>query len=221
MPRVLVVEDEARIASFVCRALTAAGVGVDWAEDGTEALTLAKSGQYALVLLDLLLPGVDGVTVLRRIMDHDPEQRVLVLSALSDVDQKVECLEIGASDYMSKPFAMPELLARVRARLRQLPPPAPDRFLRVGHLTLDTLRRVADAGAGPVTLSDREFALLRYLMNLDGLVASRDRLLADIWGVSFDIGSNVVDVTVGRLRARLGDDVILTVRNAGYRLNAA
>jgi two-component system, OmpR family, response regulator len=221
MPRVLVVEDEARIASFVCRALTAAGVGVDYAEDGAKALELSRSREYALVVLDLLLPGVDGETVLRRILENDPEQRVLIVSALSDVDQKVKCLEIGASDYLSKPFEMPELLARVRARLRQLPPTTTDRYLKAGHVTLDTLRRVANSGAGPVTLSDREFALLRYLMELDGLAASRDRLLADLWGMSFDTGSNVVDVTVGRLRSRLGEDVILTVRNVGYRLNAS
>ena len=145
---------------------------------------------------------------------------MLILSALSDVESKVRCLEIGASDYLSKPFALSELIARVRARLRQPPAPAPDRFLSVGRVALDILRRVADSGKGPVNLSEREFALLQNLMRKQGEVATRDLLLAEVWGVSFDAGSNVVDVTVGRLRSKLGDDVIETVRNVGYRLSA-
>lgn len=221
MSRILVVEDEVRIASFVSRALSAEGFGVDCASEGTRALQLARSGQYELVVLDLLLPGLDGVSVLRGIIDHDAEQRVLILSALSDVDSKVRCLEIGASDYLQKPFALSELIARVRARLRQAPAPAPDRFLRAGTVSLDMLRRVADAGNGHANLSEREFALLQFLMRLDGEVATREQLLSDVWGVTFDIGSNVVDVTVGRLRSKLGDDVIETVRHVGYRLNAA
>jgi two-component system copper resistance phosphate regulon response regulator CusR len=221
MPSILVVDDEPRIASFVQRALTAEGFRVDTADDGVKALKMAKSGRYELVVLDLLLPGVDGVTVLRGIIDHYPEQRVLVLSALGDVESKVRCLEIGASDYLCKPFALSELLARVRARLRQAPAPAPDRFLRVGPVALDLLRRVADTGRGPVILSEREFSLLQYLMRQDGEVCSREQLLAEVWNVSFDTGSNVVDVTVGRLRSKLGDDAIETVRNVGYRINAA
>lgn len=221
MPRILVVEDEARIASFVSRALTAEGFGVDCANDGERALKLGRSGLYELIILDLLLPGLDGVSVLRGVIEHNPEQRVVILSALSDVDNKVRCLDIGASDYLAKPFALTELLARVRARLRQAPAPAPDRFLRVGPVALDMLRRVADAGDGPVSLTEREFALLQFLMRADGEVATRNRLLEDVWGVSFDTGSNVVDVTVRRLRSKLGEDIVETVRHVGYRLNVA
>jgi len=119
MTRVLVVDDEPRIVSFVARALTAEGFRVDGAQDGVRGLDLARTGRYELVVLDLLLPGLDGVTVLRRLIDERPQQRVLVLSALSDVKEKVRCLELGASDYLSKPFALAELVARVRARLRQ------------------------------------------------------------------------------------------------------
>ncbi len=162
MTRVLVVEDEARIASFVSRALTSTGLSVDCAADGTSALDLAKSGRYELVILDLLLPEMDGISVLERVIEHDPKQRVLVLSALSDVDSKVRCLEIGASDYLSKPFALTELMARVQARLRHSP--APDRFLRSGPVALDLLTRTANSGDGPVALSEREFVLLRYLI---------------------------------------------------------
>jgi DNA-binding response OmpR family regulator len=223
MPRILVVEDEARIASFVSRALSAEGFGVDCASDGDRALQMARAGLYELVILDLLLPGRDGISVLREVIEHDPQQRVMVLSAMSDVDNKVRCLDIGASDYLAKPFALSELLARVRARLRQAPAPAPDpdRFLRVGPVALDMLRRVADAGGGPVSLTEREFALLQFLMRADGEVATRIRLLEDVWGVTFDTGSNVVDVTVRRLRSKLGEEIVETVRHVGYRLNVA
>ncbi len=218
MARVLMVDDEPRIVNFVSRALSAEGFGVDGAHDGVRGLELARTGRYELVVLDLLLPGLDGISVLREIMESRPEQRVLVLSALSDVDSKVRCLELGASDYLPKPFAVAELVARIRARLRQ-PASAPaDRFFRVGALTLDLLRRRADAGRGPVGLSEREFLLLQQLMRARGEVCTRGRLLSDVWGYSFDPGSNVVDVYVGRLRSKLGPDLIETVRNVGYRI---
>lgn len=220
MSRVLVVDDEPRIASFISRALAAQGLGVDSAHDGARALDLATERAYDLVILDLLLPSLDGLDVLRGIMAHRPEQRVLVLSALSDVDSKVEALELGAADYLAKPFALAELMARVRARLRQAPAPALPRTMRVAGITLDFVRRVADAGAGPVSLSEREFLLLQHLMQRDGEVSRREELLADVWGYAHDPGSNVVDVYVRRLRSKLGADRIETVRNVGYRLDA-
>jgi two-component system OmpR family response regulator len=221
MPRVLVVDDEPRIVSFISRALTAEGLGVDSAHDGPRALELARSRRYELVVLDLLLPGLDGIAVLQRILDSRPEQRVLILSALSDVDSKVRCLELGAADYLPKPFALAELVARVRARLRQPEAPATPRVVTVGRVTLDVVRRVADSGAGPISLSEREFLLLQHLMRKADEVCSREELLAEVWGYSFDPGSNVVDVYVGRLRSKLGPELIETVRNVGYRLDAA
>lgn len=221
MTRVLVVDDEPRIVSFVARALTAEGFRVDGAQDGLRGLDLARTGRYELVVLDLLLPGLDGVTVLRRLIDERPQQRVLVLSALSDVKEKVRCLELGASDYLSKPFALAELVARVRARLRQAGSGPEERHLTVGDVTLDRLRRVADAGEGPVALTERESALLEYLMTRRGDVCTRVQLLADVWGFAFDPGSNVVDVCVGRLRAKLGSHIVETVRNVGYRFDLA
>jgi DNA-binding response OmpR family regulator len=220
MPRVLVVDDEPRIVSFISRALAGEGLGVDSAYDGIRGLQLARSRPYELVVLDLLLPGLDGVSVLRGILEHRPEQRVLILSALSDVESKVRCLEIGASDYLPKPFALAELVARVRARLRQPSSPAAPRILTTGRLALDLVRRVADAGEGSVSLSEREFLLLQHLMRQEGEVCTREELLSDVWGLSFDPGSNVVDVYVGRLRSKLGADLIETVRNVGYRLEA-
>ncbi len=220
MSRVLVVDDEPMIVGFVSRALSAEGFQVDGATNGARGLELAKTGGYELVVLDLLLPTIDGVTVLQELMESRPSQRVLVLSALSDVETKVRCLEFGASDYVSKPFSLAELVARIRARLRQ-PASGPDRrVLRLRRVTLDLTRRVANSGDGPVALSEREFLLLEYLMRRDGDVCTRQRLLADVWGYSFDPGSNVVDVCVGRLRAKLGADVIETVRNVGYRFDA-
>lgn len=221
MTRVLVVDDEPRIVSFVARALTAEGFRVDGAQDGLRGLDLARTGRYELVVLDLLLPGLDGVTVLRRLIDERPQQRVLVLSALSDVKEKVRCLEMGASDYLSKPFALAELVARVRARLRQAGSGPEERHITAGEVTLDRLRRVADSGDGPIGLTERESALLEYLMTRRGDVCTRAQLLADVWGFAFDPGSNVVDVCVGRLRAKLGAHIVETVRNVGYRFDLA
>ena len=220
MARVLLVDDEPRIVSFVSRALSAEGFQVDSALDGIRGLELARTGRYELVVLDLLLPGQDGVSVLQDLMESRPDQPVLVLSALSDVNSKVRCLQLGASDYLPKPFSLAELLARVRARLRQPASGPDDRFLNVGGVRLDLVRRVADAGEGAVALSGREFLVLQHLMLKRGEVCSRQQLLADVWGYSFDPGSNVVDVCVGRLRAKLGSDVIETVRSVGYRIQA-
>ena len=218
MANVLVIEDEPRIGSFVSRALQNAGFGVETARDGVSGLELARSGRFALVILDLLLPGLGGLSVLGRIIESDPEQRVLVLSALGDVESKVRCFELGASDYLPKPFALAELLARVRARIRYPTAQPLDRFMRVGGVELDLVRRVADVGRGPVSLSQREFLLLQTLMLREGEVVPRQQLLSEVWGFSFHPGTNVVDVCIGRLRAKLGDDAIETVRGVGYQV---
>jgi DNA-binding response OmpR family regulator len=216
-PRILLIEDEPMVQRFVSRALAADGFAVERSSDGVEGLELAKGGAYDLVLLDLRLPSIDGVAVLRGIMAARPDQRVFVLSALRQESTKVRCLQLGATDYLAKPFALAELLARVRARLRE-PAIAPrmERMLRVGSLTLELRRRVADGGSGPVSLSEREFLLLQHLMRRRDDVCTREQLLADVWG--FDSGTNVVDVYVRRLRAKLGSDVIETVWNVGYAL---
>jgi two-component system, OmpR family, response regulator len=145
---------------------------------------------------------------------------VVVLSALSDVETKVRCLEFGASDYLSKPFSLSELVARIRARLRQPSAGPRHRFLEAGGLRLDLTRRLAEKDGTRVALSEREFLLLEHLMRADGDVCSRQELLAEVWGYSFDPGSNVVEVCVRRLRAKVGADVIETVRNVGYRFDA-
>src|SRR5438128_1305848 len=218
--RILLIDDEQRILNFVRRGLEAEGLTVDIASDGAEGLRLALSSAYDLVILDLVMPDVDGHVVLRRILDRKPSQPVLILSALNDTASKVDCLKQGAEDYISKPFSLEELLARVHARLRSAARSSPMR-LEAGSISLDLIRREADTGSGPLALADREFLLMRELMRNAGRTVSKERLLSSVWGYHFDPGSNVVDVYVRRLRAKLGAEAITTIRGVGYRIDAA
>jgi len=217
VPRILLVDDEPKIRGFIARALTAAGYEIDCASGGAEALRRAGLGEYGLVILDLIMPDMDGRSVLTTLIRERPEQPVLVLSCLDDVTTKVNCLDLGAHDYLTKPFSLEELLARVRVQLRSEPHQAGE-VLRAGDLALDVGRLQADIGAGPVALTRLEFLLLRELMEHAGQSVRKDQLLASIWGYDFDPGSNVVDVCVRRLRSKLGFDLIKTVRGAGYQL---
>ena len=217
VPRILLVDDEPKIQGFIARALTAAGYEIDCASGGTEALRRASLGDYGLVILDLIMPDMDGRSVLTELLRERPEQPVLVLSCLDDVTTKVCCLDLGAHDYLTKPFSLEELLARVRVQLRSEPHQAGE-VLRAGDLVLDVGRLQADIGAGPVPLTRLEFLLLRELMEHAGQSVRKDQLLASIWGYDFDPGSNVVDVCVRRLRSKLGFELIKTVRGAGYQL---
>jgi len=218
--RILVVDDEPQIRDVVTRALQAAGYGIDSAADGEEGLSLALSGDYQLVILDILMPAADGREVLRQLQRLRPDQPVLVLSCLSDVTEKVDLLDSGANDYLTKPFSLDELLARVRVQLRGEQAgdhPSLD-MMRVGRLLLDLGRMQADVGLGLVPLTRLEVLLLRELMEHAGESVPKGTLLASVWGIEFDPGSNVVDVCVRRLRSKLGFDLIETVRGAGYRL---
>jgi two-component system, OmpR family, response regulator len=216
-PRILLVDDEPKIRGFIARALSSAGYAIDCAADGDDALRQLGLGEYGLVILDLIMPGMDGRTVLTRLISDRPDQPVLVLSCLDDVTTKVTCLDLGAHDYLTKPFSLEELLARVRVQLRGEQHQAGE-VLRVGDLALDVGRLQADIGRGPVALTRLEFLLLRALMEHAGQSVRKDQLLASIWGYDFDPGSNVVDVCVRRLRSKLGFDLIKTVRGAGYQL---
>jgi DNA-binding response OmpR family regulator len=224
--RILIVDDEPRIRSFVGRALTAAGYSTEFADSGATALRLAAQESYDLIILDLLMPDLDGRQVLPQLLAARPGQPVIVLSCLSDVPAKVDCLEHGAQDYLTKPFSLAELLARVRIRMRRdtretqpssQSDPQPETF-RAGQLTLDTGHLAADIGHGPVPLTRLEFLLLRELAEHAGQSVPKDRLLATVWGYDFDPGSNVVDVCVRRLRSKLGFELIKTVRGEGYQL---
>jgi two-component system, OmpR family, response regulator len=220
-PAILLIDDEPYILRFISSALAGHGFAVESAGDGEHGLDLATTGRFQLIVLDLALPGMSGIATLRAIRGVRPDLPVLVLSALSDVESKVRCLELGANDYMTKPFALAELLARVRTRLRESGAPASDRFLRVGGVTLDLQRQEAELDGDRVALSGREFELLAYLMRRAGTVCSREQLLAGVWECTFDPGTNVVDVYVRRLRRKLGGGTIETLRNVGYTFHLA
>ena len=219
--RVLVVEDEARTRSFLARAFEAEGFTVDVVPDGQRGVVLGAGGGYEIVILDLLLPGRDGLEVLGELHHRRPGLPVVVLSARSDLATRLRSFELGAVDFLAKPFALDELLARVRVALRRANTADYGTVLRAGKLTLDVARRQARLGDTVADLSDREFRLLHFLMLHVGEVVSRQRLLSEVWGFDFDPRSNVVDVCVRRLRRQLGPEApIETVRNAGYRAAA-
>ena len=205
------------IVDFMIRALDAAGYAIDFANDGSAGLDLARTGDYSLVIMDLVMPEPDGYTFLTRLLRERPEQPVLVLSCLADVTSKVRCLELGAHDYLTKPFSLDELVARVRVQLRGDGHPRSE-IMRTADVVLDTGRLQADSGHGPVALTRLEFLLLRELMENAGQAVAKERLLATVWGMDFDPGSNVVDVCIRRLRSKLGFELIRTVRGAGYQL---
>ncbi len=219
--RILIVEDETRIRGFLARAFEAEGFGVDVVGDGELGLARALAGQYDLVILDLMLPGLSGLDALRELHREKSDLPVLILSARSDLPIKLQSFELGAVDYVAKPFSLDELLARARVALRHATVTDDGNIIRVGRLELDLARRQALVGDRVADLSDREFRLLHFLMLHVGEVISRERLLSEVWGYDFDPRSNVVDVCVRRLRRRLGPDApIETVRNAGYRAAA-
>lgn len=219
--RILVVEDEAPIAEFIRQGLEAEGYAVTVAPDGDTGLARALSGDFALVLLDVLLPGLGGLEVLKRIRGERPELSVILLTALGETEDKVAGLDLGASDYLTKPFAFEELLARIRSQLRQ-PQQRAGTELRVGGIKLDFRTRMVERGGHEVHLTAREFELLAYLMRHPDQVISREQLLSGVWGYDYDPGTNVVEVYIGYLRRKLGDDgdvsPIKTVRSVGYRL---
>ena len=219
--RILIVEHEPRIRAFLARAFEAEGFPVDAVEDGDSASARALNGSYELVILDLVLPGLDGLDVLRELRAVRSDLPVLILSARVDLPTKLRGFELGAVDYVAKPFSLDELLARARVHIRRAHVGDDGATIRVGELVLDLARRQARVGSTIAELSDREFHLLQFLMRHVGEVVSRERLLAEVWGYGFDPRSNVVDVCVRRLRRRLGpDNPIETVRNAGYRAAA-
>jgi DNA-binding response OmpR family regulator len=215
--KLLVVEDEERIAAFLEKGLTAHGYAVEWARTGREGLRLGVEPDVSLVILDLKLPDFDGLDVLAGLRARGATVPVLILSARGRVDDRVRGLDLGADDYLGKPFAFEELLARVRARLRPAPA-VPAGVLRAGGIILDVLRREVTAGGRTVSLSAREFSLLQALLSQPGRTLSRQELLSMVWGMDFDPQTNLVDVYIGYLRRKLGEPVIETVRGTGYRL---
>jgi DNA-binding response OmpR family regulator len=222
---ILVVEDERRLANLVRRALEEEGNVVDVSHDGAEGLDMAEGTQYDLLVLDLMLPHVDGVEICRRLRASGNDVRILMLTARDAVEDRVQGLEAGADDYLVKPFSFSELLARVKALSRRQVQAQTEEELTSGDLVLDLQRREAKRGKDTIELTAKEFQLLEYLMRNAGHVLTRTQILDHVWGYNFDSFSNVVDIYVHYLRNKIdkgyADPLIKTVRGVGYTLKAS
>lgn len=223
--RALIVEDDLTIAEFVARGLRESGFAVDHAADGESGLHLATTAQYDVAVIDVMLPKLDGLSLIQAMRRRGVTTPVLILSAKHTVDDRVKGLETGGDDYLTKPFAFPELLARVQALIRRATGAPASTHLTVGDLTLDLMSRRATRAGHDIELRPREFALLEYLMRNAGRVVSKTMILSHVWDYSFDPRTNVVDVLVFRLREKIdkGFDtkLIHTVRGIGYVLKVA
>lgn len=224
MTKVLLVEDDPRISQFVQRGLEAEGYVIDLANEGGEALVMAREHEYALIILDRMLPGYSGIEICRLLRVEKNPALILMLTAMDELQDKVDGLKSGADDYLTKPFAFDELLARMEALLRRRGTPQADSALKVGDLILDMDTKKAWRGEREITLTAREFALLSYLMTYAGTVVSRNRLLDNVWNIDFDPGTKVVEVYISYLRQKIDDEeaptMIKTVRGFGYTLVA-
>ena len=222
--RVLVIEDDPAIGAFVVRGLREAGYTVDHASNGDEGFDLARRERYDAIVLDLMLPGRDGLAVIEGLRQAGNSTAVLILTAKRSLDDRVKGLQTGGDDYLTKPFAMPELLARVQALIRRSHGTPESPRLVVGDLVLDRLARSVERQGRAIDLRPREFALLELLMRNAGRAVSKTMILSEVWGYSFDPGSNVVDVLVFRLREKIDRDfdtpLLHTVRGIGYVLKA-
>ncbi|HXI71889.1 MAG TPA: response regulator transcription factor [Verrucomicrobiae bacterium] len=221
--RVLVVEDDKKIASFVVKGLKQSGFAADHAADGEEGLFMATSVNYDAAIVDLMLPKLDGLNLIQKIRAQGSRVPVLILSAKSSVDDRVKGLQAGGDDYLTKPFAFSELLARVQALIRRATQTAEPTKLVVGDLTMDLLARDVQRAGEKIELQPREFALLEYLMRSHGRTVTKTMILEHIFDYSFDPQTNVVDVLVHRLRGKVdkGRAMIQTIRGVGYVLQPA
>ncbi len=224
--RVLVVEDDRDVAAYLVKGLKEHGYTVNHAEDGKNGLFLATSENYDVMVIDRMLPEIDGLAIVRSVRAAGKATPMLILSALGEVDDRVEGLRAGGDDYLTKPFAFSELLARLEALVRRTTAlVTPETELEVGDLELDLLSRVAKRGDQVIELQPREFRLLEYLMRHAGQVVTRTMLLEHVWDYHFDPQTNVIDVHISRLRSKIdkgyGKPLLHTVRGAGYMMNEA
>ncbi len=218
--RILLVEDEKNVAGFIKKGLTEEFYTVDASVNGEDGFLMATTTEYDLIILDIMLPDINGIELCRRIKNHNIKTPVLMLTAVDSIESKVKGLDSGADDYLTKPFAFEEFLARVRALLRR--PTLMSALLKVSDLTLDPVRHEAKRGGQIIQLTWKEFALLEYLMRNKGRVLSRTKIFDHIWGDDLDTSSNVVDVYISYLRDKIDKNyspkLIHTVRNVGYVL---
>jgi two-component system, OmpR family, response regulator len=222
--RVLLVEDDQQVVAFLLKALREVGMVADHAADGREGLFLAASEGYDVLIIDRMLPKLEGLAIVRTLRASGNTTPVLILSALGEVDDRVEGLRAGGDDYLVKPFAFSELHARVESLLRRRGGDSPETRLRVADLEMDLLAREVTRAGEPIALQPREFRLLEYLMRHAGQVVTRTMLLEGVWDYHFDPQTNVIDVHISRLRAKIDKDfgrpLLHTVRGAGYVLRA-
>jgi two-component system OmpR family response regulator len=220
--KLLIVEDDKDTSAYLKKALSEAGHAVDVANSGRDGLLLAAGETYDVMVLDRMLPQVDGLTILRTIRASGVKTPVLLLTALGGIDDRVEGLEAGSDDYLVKPFALAELMARVNALARRPPPQAVQTALRVADLELNLLQRTVTRGGRRIELQPREFQLLEYLMRHAGRVVTRTMLLEAVWDFHFDPKTNIVETHISRLRSKVdrghGRELIQTLRGAGYCL---
>jgi two-component system, OmpR family, response regulator len=218
--RVLLIEDDKEAAGFLQKALKESGHFAEWAEDGAAGLSQARTGDYDCLIVDRMLPELDGLSVIRTLRDEGDRTPVLILSALGEVDDRVKGLRAGGDDYLTKPFAYTELLARIEALARRAVPEEQQTRLVVGDLVLDRLSHRVTRGGEAILLQPREFRLLEYLMKHAGQVVTRTMLLENVWDYHFDPQTNVIDVHVSRLRGKIDKNfdapLLHTVRGAGY-----
>jgi two-component system OmpR family response regulator len=224
--RILVIEDEARTADFIEKGLREKGHAVDICRTGPEGLSFALSGEHDAIILDRMLPQMDGLTILKALRAEDKNTPAIILSALGQIDHRVEGLKAGGDDYLVKPFAFSELLARIEAIVRRHDPRAAEQTeLKVDDLRLDLVSRKAIRGAREIELFPREFAILEYMMRNAGRPVTRTMLLSHVWGYQFEPQANVVDVHISRLRRKIdapGDKPLIeTLRGEGYRIRTA
>ncbi|WP_266171037.1 response regulator transcription factor [Dyella subtropica] len=224
MPRVLVIEDDEVTAREIVAELSAHGMTAEWVADGREGLARATEQNYDLITLDRMLPGMEGVEVVAALRRQQIDTPVLMISALSDVDDRVHGLRAGGDDYLTKPFAPDEMAARAEVLLRRRQPQQNDTRLRVGNLELDLVRHVAYRDDQPLTLQPTEYRLLECLMRHCGQVLTRTMIFEAVWGFRFDPGTNVIDVHIGRLRRKIDGTgqppLIRTVRGTGYMITS-
>jgi len=220
--RVLVIEDDIEAAGYLVKGLSESGHRVDHAANGEDGLTAALDEHYDVLVVDRMLPGRDGLSVIRALREAAVTTPALILSALGEVDDRVQGLRAGGDDYLTKPFAFSELLARIDALLRRNQAEQVQTYLKVGDLELDRLRRTVQRATTPIALQPREFRLLEYLMTHAGQVVTRTMLLENVWDYHFDPQTNVIDVHISRLRSKIDKEysrpLLHTVRGAGYCL---
>lgn len=219
---ILIIEDDKEVAAYIAKGLHESGYIVDTAHTGTEGLTMALSGQYDLLVVDRMLPELDGLSIIQKVRDNNINIPVLILSALGEVDDRVEGLAAGGDDYLVKPYAFSELLARVQALTRRSSTLQDNMVLQVADLQLDRLKRKVTRAGKKINLQPREFRLLEYLMTNAGQVVTRTMLLEKVWEYHFDPQTNVIDVHISRLRSKIDKDfdlpLIHTERGSGYSL---